>query len=36
MKNNPESYWGYILKSEKDLRFYIGSSSDVQARVKKT
>ena len=34
MKNNPESYWVYILKSDKDHRFYIGSTSDVQARLK--
>ena len=34
MENNHESYWVYILKSDKDHRFYIGSAANVQARLK--
>ena len=34
MQNTDQKYWVYILKSEKDNRFYIGSSSDVDARLR--
>jgi putative endonuclease len=34
MLNTEQKYWVYILKSEKDNRYYIGSSSNVDARLK--
>jgi predicted GIY-YIG superfamily endonuclease len=34
MKNEEGIYWVYIFKSEKDNRYYIGSSSDVKARLR--